>query len=84
MVIGLLPDVLPAVKGVIRESCVDTEEEEVIAASAKAPVGYAIVAAHQFRWLVSQVCLLVVGFLYLVVALKNGVPFVMMTSLMVV
>ncbi|XP_065008335.1 uncharacterized protein At2g39910-like isoform X1 [Musa acuminata AAA Group] len=55
MVIGLLPDVLPALKGVIKESCVDTEEEEVIAASAKAPVGYAIVAAHQFRWLVSQV-----------------------------
>ncbi|RRT65386.1 hypothetical protein B296_00032679, partial [Ensete ventricosum] len=59
MVIGLLPDVLPAVKGVIKESCVDTEEEDVIAASAKAPVAYAIVAAHQFRWLVSQVCLLV-------------------------
>ncbi|WOK94065.1 hypothetical protein Cni_G02767 [Canna indica] len=55
LVIGLMPDVLPVVKGVIKETCVDTEEDDVIAASAKAPVAYAMVAAHQFRWLVLQV-----------------------------
>lgn len=50
----LMPEVLPGVKGVIKESSVDMEEE-IVPASPQAPVDHAIVAAHQFRWLVSQV-----------------------------
>lgn len=56
MVAEMMPELVPLVKGLIKESCVDAEEEDFVAASAKAPVGHAIVAAHQFRWMVSQVC----------------------------
>ncbi|KAG6538384.1 hypothetical protein ZIOFF_003502 [Zingiber officinale] len=55
MLVELMPDVLSVVKGVIKESSVDTKSEDIFASSAKTPVDYAIVAAHQFRWLVSQV-----------------------------
>ncbi|XP_073105019.1 uncharacterized protein At2g39910 isoform X1 [Elaeis guineensis] len=53
--VELMPEVLPGVKGVIKESSIDTEQEEIVPASAQVPVAHAIVAAHQFRWLVSQV-----------------------------
>lgn len=50
-------EALPELKGVIKESCVDVEaEEEFVAGSGKAPVAKAVVAAHQLRWLVTQVC----------------------------
>lgn len=54
--VELMPEVLPGVKGAIKESSIDTEQEEIVPASAQVPVAHAIVAAHQFRWLVSQVC----------------------------
>lgn len=69
MLVELMPDVLSVVKGVIRESCVDTKSEDIIASSAKTPVDYAIIATHQFRWLVSQVCFLILRFVYLVLVL---------------
>ncbi|XP_073011340.1 uncharacterized protein At2g39910 [Typha latifolia] len=56
MIVEMVPEILPEVKRVIKESCVDTEEEEFLAASAKAPVEKAVVAGHQLRWMVSQVC----------------------------
>ncbi|KAH7688124.1 Armadillo-like helical-containing protein [Dioscorea alata] len=55
MVAEMIPEVVVQLKGVIKESCVDPESVEVVAASAKAPVAYAVLAAHQFRWLVSQI-----------------------------
>lgn len=55
LVAALAAVVLPEIKGVIRRSCVDETEDDFTAASARAPVEEALVAAHQFRWLVSQV-----------------------------
>lgn len=55
MVADLFGEIVPDLKRVIKETCVDTENEEELV-SANVPVGYSIVAAHQFRWMVSQVC----------------------------
>jgi hypothetical protein len=48
----------------IKESSIDNSDEghEVSAASARVPVGFAVVAAYQFRWVVTQVCALGVLF----------------------
>jgi TELO2-interacting protein 2 len=54
MVVDLFADIVPDLKRVIKETCVDTENEEEFISSSP-PVGYSIVAAHQFRWMVSQV-----------------------------
>lgn len=53
----LMPEVVPLLKEKIKESSIDKSDEndEVFAASARAPVGFAIFAAYQFRWFVSQV-----------------------------
>lgn len=55
--VELMPQVLPLLKGTIEESSIDYGDEtgEVFAASARVPVGFAIVAAYQFRWFVTQV-----------------------------
>ena len=60
LVIELLPEVLPLLKDAIKESSIDksADGDEISAASARAPVGSAIVAAYQFRWFVTQVCVL--------------------------
>lgn len=51
-----MSEAVPELKKVIKESCVDAdEEEEFVAGSAKAPVAKAVVAAHQLRFLVAQV-----------------------------
>ncbi|KAJ0985086.1 hypothetical protein J5N97_003442 [Dioscorea zingiberensis] len=55
MVAEMMPEVVVQLKEVIKESCIDPDSEEVVAASAKAPVACAVLAAHQFRWLASQV-----------------------------
>ncbi|KAJ6322682.1 hypothetical protein OIU77_012512 [Salix suchowensis] len=57
LVIELLPEVLPLLKDAIKESSIDksADGDEISAASARAPVGSAIVAAYQFRWFVTQV-----------------------------
>ncbi|KAK6234293.1 hypothetical protein QUC31_006699 [Theobroma cacao] len=53
----LMPEIVPVLKEKIKESSINKsdEEDEVSAASARAPVGFAILAAYQFRWFVSQV-----------------------------
>lgn len=55
----LMREVLPLLKDRIKESSIDKLEDgdEVSAASARVPVGFAIVAAYQFRWFVTQVCI---------------------------
>jgi hypothetical protein len=60
LVIELMPEVLPLLKDGIKESSIDksADGDEISAASARAPVGSAIVAAYQFRWFVTQVCVL--------------------------
>ncbi|ESQ52688.1 hypothetical protein EUTSA_v10016686mg [Eutrema salsugineum] len=57
LVIELLPIVLPDLKGRIEESSTakNSDAEDVSAAMARKPVGYAILAAHQLRWFVTQV-----------------------------
>lgn len=58
LVAELMPRVLPSLKTSIKESSIDKEDadgDEVSAASARVPVAYAIVAAHQFKWFVTQV-----------------------------
>lgn len=55
MVADLFGEIVPDLKRVIKDTCVDTENEEELV-STNVPVGYSIVAAHQFRWMVSQVC----------------------------
>ncbi|CAK7325800.1 unnamed protein product [Dovyalis caffra] len=57
LVIELMPEVLPLLKDGIKESSIDksVDGDEISAASARAPVGFAIVAAYQFRWFVTKV-----------------------------
>ncbi|KAK4385369.1 hypothetical protein Sango_2660900 [Sesamum angolense] len=57
LVIELMPEVLPLLKSNIKESAIDASDEGdgISAASARAPVAYAILAAYQFRWFVTQV-----------------------------
>ncbi|XP_024023047.1 uncharacterized protein At2g39910 [Morus notabilis] len=57
LVVELMPEVLPMLKDAIKESSIDKSDDadEVSAASARAPVGFAIVAAYQFRWFVTQI-----------------------------
>lgn len=57
LVMELMPEVLPLLKERIKESSIDmsADGDEVSAASARTPVGFAIVAAYQFRWFVTQV-----------------------------
>ncbi|KFK36884.1 hypothetical protein AALP_AA4G184300 [Arabis alpina] len=53
LVIELLPIVLPELKDGIKESSIgkNIDEEDVL----RPPVGYAVLAAHQLRWFVTQV-----------------------------
>ncbi|GFP87646.1 uncharacterized protein at2g39910 [Phtheirospermum japonicum] len=57
LVTELMPEVLPLLKGQIKESAIDASDENdgVLAASARAPVAYAILAAYQMTWFVVQV-----------------------------
>ncbi|KAL5568932.1 hypothetical protein UlMin_025507 [Ulmus minor] len=57
LVVELLPEVLPLLKDAINESSVDksVDVDEFSAASARTPVGFAIVAAYQFRWFVTKI-----------------------------
>ncbi|KAI3988814.1 hypothetical protein MKX01_016385 [Papaver californicum] len=57
LVMELIIEVLPELKGIMKESCIDYNDDgdEISAASARTPVVYAILAAYQFRWFVTQV-----------------------------
>lgn len=57
LVVEIIPKVLPLLKESIKESSIDKSDEvdEVSAASARVPVGFAIVAAHQLGWFITQV-----------------------------
>ncbi|WVZ78778.1 hypothetical protein U9M48_026434 [Paspalum notatum var. saurae] len=52
MVVAMVPEVVPPLKDVVKESCVDADNDEI--GAVKPPKEHAAVAAHQFRWLVSQ------------------------------
>jgi hypothetical protein len=54
MVVAVAPEVVPPLKAVVKDSCVDADSDEI--GAVKPPKEHAAVAAHQFRWLVSQVC----------------------------
>ncbi|CAI0411051.1 unnamed protein product [Linum tenue] len=57
LVAELAPEVLLLLKDRIKESSIDkgTDGDEVSAASARVPVGFAILAAYQLRWFVTQI-----------------------------
>ncbi|KAK9683397.1 hypothetical protein RND81_10G137900 [Saponaria officinalis] len=57
LVIELMPKVLPLIKDKIKESSVSGSDDgdEISAASSRAPLAYAVVAAYQLRWFVTQV-----------------------------
>ncbi|CAN6176972.1 unnamed protein product [Urochloa humidicola] len=54
MVVAVMPEVVPALKAVVKDSCVDADNDEI--GAVKPPKEQAVLAAHQFRLLVSQVC----------------------------
>ncbi|KAL3521171.1 hypothetical protein ACH5RR_019320 [Cinchona calisaya] len=54
LVIEFMPRIFPLLKDNIKESSIGTADD-ISAASARVPVAYAIVAAHQLRWVVTQV-----------------------------
>lgn len=58
LAVEMMPLVMPSLKASIKESSIDhlDDSDEVSAASARAPLAYAVVAAYQFRWIVTQVC----------------------------
>ncbi|XP_021769132.1 uncharacterized protein At2g39910-like [Chenopodium quinoa] len=53
LVIDLMPEVIPLIKETIKESSIGGDE--ISAASSRVPTSYAIVAAYQLSWFVSQV-----------------------------
>ncbi|KAL1290334.1 uncharacterized protein At2g39910 [Arachis hypogaea] len=57
LVVELVPEVLPLLKERIKESSIDKSDDndEFSAASARVPVGFAVLAAFQLRWFVTQV-----------------------------
>ncbi|KAK6156159.1 hypothetical protein DH2020_010407 [Rehmannia glutinosa] len=57
LIMELMPEVLPLLRGNIKESAIDASDENdgVSAASARVPVAFAILAAYQLRWFVIQV-----------------------------
>ncbi|MCD9638517.1 hypothetical protein HAX54_022524 [Datura stramonium] len=57
LAIHLIPQLLPLLKDTIKQSAIDKsiDGHEISAASARVPVAYAILAAYQFRWFISQV-----------------------------
>ncbi|KAJ9545797.1 hypothetical protein OSB04_025504 [Centaurea solstitialis] len=64
LVTELMPALLPLIKASIKESSVDkvdADGDEVSAASARVPVAYAVLAAYQLNWFVTQVDLLQLG-----------------------
>lgn len=65
LLIELMPELLPLLKEKIKESAIDAADENdgVSAASARAPVACAVLAAYQLRWIVVQVTVCVVGFI---------------------
>ncbi|KXG20729.1 uncharacterized protein At2g39910 isoform X3 [Sorghum bicolor] len=52
MVVAVAPEVVPPLKAVVKDSCVDADSDEI--GAVKPPKEHVAVAAHQFRWLVSQ------------------------------
>ncbi|XP_058181859.1 uncharacterized protein At2g39910 [Rhododendron vialii] len=57
LVVELMGEVLPLLKERIKESSIGKGDDgdEISAAVARTPVAYAVVAAYQFRWFVTQV-----------------------------
>lgn len=52
---AVMYEVFPILKRLIKETCVDVESETLVSSTVSAPVAYAVVAVHQFRWFVMQV-----------------------------
>ncbi|KAK1292668.1 Uncharacterized protein QJS10_CPB17g00009 [Acorus calamus] len=55
LVEDLMPSLFPLLKGVIKDSSIDPTDDDEGEFGAASPVAYAVVAAYQFRWFVTQV-----------------------------
>ncbi|XP_047055817.1 uncharacterized protein At2g39910-like [Lolium rigidum] len=53
MLLAMMPEAVPPLKAVLKETDVDAEDDMICAD--RPPKEHAFVAAHQFRWLLSQV-----------------------------
>jgi hypothetical protein len=66
MLLALMPEAVPPLKAVLKET--DVDDEDAMICADKPPKEHAFVAAHQFRWLLSQVCALDHGYLSIVLS----------------
>ncbi|KAG9459541.1 hypothetical protein H6P81_004049 [Aristolochia fimbriata] len=55
LVVEMMPDLLPFLQKMIKDSSISSEADDIVAASSRIPVGSAILAAYQFRWIVTKV-----------------------------
>ncbi|KAF7103445.1 LOW QUALITY PROTEIN: hypothetical protein CFC21_104434 [Triticum aestivum] len=55
MLVAMMPEALPPLKAVLKDTGVDANDDMMMIGAVKPPKEHAFVAAHQFRWLLSQV-----------------------------
>uniref|UniRef100_A0A453SRD6 Uncharacterized protein n=2 Tax=Aegilops tauschii subsp. strangulata TaxID=200361 RepID=A0A453SRD6_AEGTS len=55
MVVAMMPEAVPPLKAVLKDTGVDANDDMMMIGAVKPPKEHAFVAAHQFRWLLSQV-----------------------------
>ncbi|KAF7110596.1 hypothetical protein CFC21_110683 [Triticum aestivum] len=56
MLVAMMPETVPPLKAVLKDTGVDANDDMMMIGAVKPPKEHAFVAAHQFRWLLSQVC----------------------------
>ncbi|KAF7103434.1 hypothetical protein CFC21_104424 [Triticum aestivum] len=55
MLVAMMPEAVPPLKAVLKDTGVDANDDMMMIGAMKPPKEHAFVAAHQFRWLLSQV-----------------------------
>ncbi|KAM3213457.1 hypothetical protein ACQJBY_066063 [Aegilops geniculata] len=55
MLVAMMPEAVPPLKAVLKDTGVDANDDMMMIGAVKPPKEDAFVAAHQFRWLLSQV-----------------------------
>uniref|UniRef100_A0A453SR68 Uncharacterized protein n=1 Tax=Aegilops tauschii subsp. strangulata TaxID=200361 RepID=A0A453SR68_AEGTS len=55
MLVAMMPEAVPPLKAVLKDTGVDANDDMMMIGAVKPPKEHAFVAAHQFRWLLSQV-----------------------------
>ncbi|KAI4962581.1 hypothetical protein ZWY2020_029106 [Hordeum vulgare] len=55
MLVAMMPEAVPPLKDVLKVTGVDANDDTMMIGGVKPPKEHAFVAAHQFRWLLSQI-----------------------------